>query len=268
MLSARRSAALLAAIGLVVAGGALVGDQFRTAASAEETTGVVESAELDRYERLGRPRLGGSTYYVPNVTYAYSVDGRRYVGDRVALGSEVDTNVRRRAARVVAPFDPGDRVTVSYDPDAPGRSWLRERYDFLPGFGAVAVGLLLGVDALTPGTRWLRAVRSRLPVVGRGGRSRADAGGVGGSDPWDDPEGVEVGGRSGGDPDSAVASDAADAPLSGRAALAAWVGWGGAVLALVGGYFALSVPPYDVSAYAAAGVVVVAVGRFVARNWL
>lgn len=266
MLSPRRSVALLAAIGLVVAGGALVGDQLQTAASAEETTGVVESAELDRYERLGRPRPGGSTYYVPNVTYAYSVDGRRYVGDRVALGSEVDTNVRRRAARVVAPFDPGDRVTVSYDPDAPGRSWLRERYDFLPGFGAVALGLLLGVDALTPGTRWLRAVRSRLPVVGRGGRSRADAGGVGGSDPWDDPEGVGGGERSGAG--TAAASDAADPPLSGGAALAAWVGWGGAVLALVGGYFALSVPPYDVSAYAAVVVVVVAAGRFVARNWL
>lgn len=266
MIAPRRAVALLAAIGLVVAGGALVGDQLQSAATAEETTGVVESVELDRYERVGRPRLGGSTYYVPNVTYAYSVDGRRYVGDAVALGTGLNTNVRWRASRVVAPFDSGDRVTVSYDPDAPEQSWLRERYDFLPGFGAVGLGLLLGVDALTPGTRLVRAVYSRLPKVGRGERSRADSGGVGEGNPWDDPEGVEIGDGSGAE--TAAASDADDAPLSGWAALGAWIGWGVAVLGLVGGYVALSVPPYDFGAHATVVVVAAAAVRAVVRKRL
>lgn len=255
MLSPERSLALLLALSLVTVGGYLAVDQQTRASGYATTNGTVRSVELDRYRRIGRPNLFGNTYYDPNVTYTYVVDGRRYIGHDVSLGSDVETNQRRRAEAVVAALRDADRVTVHYDPAHPDRAYLLTRYDFFPPYALVAAGLLLAADTATPGTRWLGFVLSRLP----GGRERT---------PWSG--GDDASGRTVPDDPSAVlegqrdsAGDEDDALVSGRRAWAVWVAFGVASLSLVAHYLLVSRPPYDVTAYAAVLAVAAGVVRVV-----
>ncbi|WP_336336613.1 DUF3592 domain-containing protein [Haloarcula brevis] len=263
MLSPRRSVALLLALGLLAAGIGLGGSQYRTATGYAATTGTVEDARLDSYAELGRPTLGGNRYYRPNVTYTYRVDGRTYTGRDVAFGTDVDTNQRDRAARVVSNYDEGSSVTVHYDPDDPADAYLAQRFDFFPAGVLVALGLLLLGDALTPRTRWLRFVLSKIPL-NQNERSPLSSPDTDERVP-DDPTRIldrndaASGGSNGDDPDP-------DAPVGGRWAVALWALCGLAALGTVGGYLAVSNPPHDLTAYATAVVSVAGFGRFAYRR--
>ncbi|KAA9399786.1 DUF3592 domain-containing protein [Haloarcula sp. CBA1130] len=258
MLSPRRSVALLFALALLTAGTGLAVSQYLTATGSDTTTGTVETVEMDSYTEIGRPTLGGNRYYQPNVTYTYRVDGQTYTGRDIAFGSDVDTNQRDRAARVLQNYAEGEPVTVYYDPTSPGDAYLVQRFDFFPAGVLVAFGLLLLGDALTPRTRWVRFVLSKIPL-NQSERSPLEQSDAGDGVP-DDP--TRILDRDGTAPDE---SDSAAAPLDGRWAVVLWALCGLAALGTVATYLAVSRPPHDLIAYATVVVTVLGVGRFVYR---
>ncbi|MBV0924387.1 DUF3592 domain-containing protein [Halomicroarcula limicola] len=258
MLGPRRSVALLLAVALLLLGGWFAGQQYVAATTYERTAGTVQSAEMETSQRVGGGiRLGGDQYYRPNVTYSYRVEGRSYTGRNVALGGEVDTNARGRAAEVLNRYSTGEEITVHYDPDAPERAYLSRRFAFFPGGVLFAAGLLLLGDALTPRTRVIGFVLARIPLGPEGRRSdgeeRRHA-------VPDDPTAI-LDGR--GSPTSlSVSPEPVDAaPLTGRAAQAAWLAVGLGILATVVGFVAVSRPPYDETAIFTGVGAVLAFGR-------
>ncbi|WP_336358477.1 DUF3592 domain-containing protein [Haloarcula sp. CGMCC 1.6347] len=264
MLSPRRSVALLLALALLATGTILGGSQYRTATGYATTTGTVEASEMDTYTEIGRPTLGGNQHYRPNVTYTYRVDGQAYTGRDIAFGSDIDTNRRDRAVQVLSNYDTGASVPVYYNPDSPGDAYLVQRFDFFPAGVLIAFGLLLLGDTLTPRTRWLRFVLSRIPLNRdeRDPFSQSDTGG----DVPDDP--TRILDRDTADGGSKDATGDTDAPTSGRWTVALWAVCGLASLGTVAVYLAVSRPPYDLTAYATALVTVIGFGRFAYRRTL
>ncbi len=61
--------------------------------------------------------------YVPRAYYRYWVDGREYQGTRVTAADLAGRP--SRAVALIAPYKPGARVQVHYDPHAPERAFLR-----------------------------------------------------------------------------------------------------------------------------------------------
>ncbi|GGK55668.1 DUF3592 domain-containing protein [Haloarcula sebkhae] len=265
MLSPRRSVALLLALALLASGTILGVSQYRTATSYAATTGTVESAQMDSYTEISRPTLGGNRNFRPNVTYTYRVEDRTYTGRDIAFGTDTDTNQRDRATRVLSNYDEGSSVTVRYDPDSPGVAYLAQRFDFFPAGVLIALGLLLLGDALTPRTRWLRFVLSKVPLnqTERGPLSTPDTDDGVPDDPTRilDRGDAAAGESEGGDSDS-------DAPVGSRWAVVLWMLCGLAALGTVGIYLAVSKPPHDLTAYATAIVTVVGFGRFAYRRFV
>ncbi|GCF14092.1 hypothetical protein Harman_20270 [Haloarcula mannanilytica] len=259
MLSPRRSVALLLALALLTTGTGLAVSQYLAATGYETTTGTVETVEMDSYAEIGRPTLGGNRYYQPNVTYTYRVDGRTYTGSDIAFGSDVDTNQRDRAARVLQHYAEAEPVTVYYDPDSPGDAYLVKRFDFFPAGVLVAFGLLLLGDALTPRTRWLRFVLSKIPL-NRSERSPLEQSDADDGVP-DDPTRI----LDQESPENDGPEDGA-APVSGRWAVVLWSLCGLAALGTVAAYLAVSRPPHDLIAYVTAIVIVLGAGRFTYRR--
>lgn len=119
------------------------------------TAGVVLTAEV---------REGGKRYttYEPHVTYAYTVDGTRYVGHVLRVG---DIGSTVGAEVVMGQRLVGTTVTVHYNPDDPGQAVLEpgggELWRFFAGAGAVSgiVGALLLIR--TARDEWLRVTYVR-----------------------------------------------------------------------------------------------------------
>lgn len=256
MLGPRRSIALLLAVALLLLGGWFAGQQYVVATTYERTTGTVQSAEMKTTQHVGRIHLGGNRYYEPNVTYSYRVGGQNYTGRNVALGGEIDTNARSRATEVLDRYSAGERVTVYYDPDSPESAHLSRRFAFFPGGVLFAVGLLLLGDVLTPRTRVIGVVLSRIPLGPEGKQSdsteRRHA-------VPDDPTAILD------DRDSASLASASEstdsAPLTGRAAQAAWLAVGLGIFVTVVGFVIVSRPPYDETAIFTGVGAVLAFGR-------
>ncbi|MDS0219861.1 DUF3592 domain-containing protein [Haloarcula sp. S1AR25-5A] len=235
-----------------------------TGTGYDTTTGTVQTAEMDTYTEIGRLKLGGNQYYRPNVTYTYRVADRTYTGHDIAFGSDVDTNRRDRAARVLSNYDTGASVPVYYDPDSPRDAYLVQRFDFFPAGVLIALGLLLLGDALTPRTRWLRFVLSRIPL----NRDEHDpfSPSESGDGVPDDPTRILDQDTADGEHEDATTD--ADAPVRGRLAVTLWAVCGLAALGTVTVYLAVSRPPHDLTAYATAIVTVIGFGRFAYRHAL
>ncbi|MFU1779821.1 DUF3592 domain-containing protein [Haloarcula japonica] len=259
MLSPRRSVALLLALALLASGTVLGVSQYSTATGYAATAGTVESVQMDSYTEISRPTLGGNRYFRPNVTYTYRIEGQTYTGHDIAFGTDTDTNQRDRATRVLSNYDDGSSVTVRYDPDAPGDAYLVQRFDFFPAGVLIALGLLLLGDALTPRTRWLRLVLSKIPLnqTERAPFSTPDTDNGVPDDPTQilDRDDTTVSESEGSDSDP-------DAPVGGRWAIVLWMLCSLAALGTVGVYLAVSKPPHNLTAYATAIVTIMGFGRF------
>lgn len=120
----------LVGIGLLIGGG--ISYRRGTATQSWPTTnGVITSSQI--YE--SHDDEGGVSYGL-NATYDYTVDDRRYAGDRIKF---VDyTSSRRYALDLQEKYARGTEVTVYYDPADPASSILE------PGAGWVQY-LLLGM---------------------------------------------------------------------------------------------------------------------------
>lgn len=127
----------------------------RRSASWPSAVGVVRGVEViggDSGTRRQRPseRL--------RVTYAFSVDGRELLGDRIAFGDSLWswTRDRQELARRMARYPAGEPVTVYYDPARPERCTLSRGPDGAP-FGAfLAVAGLLFAAGWGAILGWIR----------------------------------------------------------------------------------------------------------------
>ena len=117
-----RTAAAVCGLGLLLASAVGVVLKGRAVAAARETAawpsvrGVVTRAGIVETAPGGR--------YLPDVTYAYAIAGREYVGDRVRVSARRSLT-RRAAERAAGEFAAGEPVRVYYDPEDPRRSVLR-----------------------------------------------------------------------------------------------------------------------------------------------
>lgn len=153
---------LLAGTGLLGAGLWTIGRSVMTK-SWPTAPGVVVSSEIDvRDGRSDVDEVPVTTYH-PAVHYAYDVDGRRYVGERITCGDFGSTDLGGRRA-VAERYPLGSTVTVHYDPDAPQLAVLEP--------GPVAFNLLmpaLGTALLAGGTFIVRQAQT----LARGARTPA-----------------------------------------------------------------------------------------------
>jgi len=68
-----------------------------------------------------------TTGYVPQVVYAYMIDGARYQAERLRMGETIISSDTRAAERVVARYPAGSDVTVYYNPADPADATLDPR---------------------------------------------------------------------------------------------------------------------------------------------
>jgi hypothetical protein len=145
--SRRLRTALALALAAVLVGAGLVQlaplyDRATTVEAAATTEGTVLEADRTRNQY--------------RVRYRYTVDGRSYESDRVFPGPYAPggTASPEVVAQVPA-VDPGERITVHYDPADPGYAWLATRDDLaskhvvyfvVAGFAAVLLLALVAVD--------------------------------------------------------------------------------------------------------------------------
>jgi hypothetical protein len=83
-------------------------------------TGTVLSANVVAGRNRGR---NGVSYY-PVVMYEYSVDGNRYVGNRMSFGSQIGVGFQAVAARSLGKYPVGGTVPVYYNPNNPAEAVL------------------------------------------------------------------------------------------------------------------------------------------------
>lgn len=94
------------------------------------TSGTIKSSEVASY------RTQGGQQYAAKVTYAYTVGGNSYVGDRLRFGARA--GAKEKAEQDVARYQAGAPVEVHYAPRQPQTSTL------VTGIGGVSVwGLIL-----------------------------------------------------------------------------------------------------------------------------
>jgi hypothetical protein len=83
--------------------------------------------------------------YVPVVRYEYTVQGDKYLGERLHFGKQATD--KTRAESVIGEYPAGQEVQVRYDPANPGSSSLQTNFRvniFVPpvGVGMIIVGFL------------------------------------------------------------------------------------------------------------------------------
>jgi hypothetical protein len=138
---------LLGAVLVAVYRGALAGDRARR--NWPSVPGRITSARLSR-QAVRTGRLGEETReaYIPQVKFAYTVQGTAYEG---RLDTGMNTWMLKGAGeRVVKRYPSGATVSVYYDPSAPRNSTLSlssagDVLGLSAGIGGCALGLALGV---------------------------------------------------------------------------------------------------------------------------
>lgn len=106
------------------------------------------------------PQVGGTPMYEVKVRYNYSVAGRNFEGNRLAVGYSRSSNFASHRA-IYDRLQHASRVRVSYDPADPGNSVLEPRTNRGGRFGvlAFAVFWLLLISAYT--YSWRVSTRAR-----------------------------------------------------------------------------------------------------------
>lgn len=184
-------AGVLLLIGLALVGwGTYATLQENDRAALPETDGTVVSAELEA--------VPGEDAYRPNVTYRYTVEGTTYTDDTVFPESLDGQGSREWAEGVVEEYEAGDSVAVTYDPERPERSYIRERRSPTPvisfgmGMVALAFAFVFGVAAFQSGRDPVQSEPFRIvDSEGEDDRGGEDAGDASDSatQPPDDPDG-------------------------------------------------------------------------------
>jgi hypothetical protein len=252
MVSPPRTLGLVVALTLLVSGGVLAVDQYRQVSAYESTTATVERARIDTVSDVGEGERAPSgsllgeqnqldnnrlddAAYAPNVTYTYTVDGRTYTGENVAIGTDMVTGNREKLEAILSMRQSGATTTVYYQPTEPGDAHLLQRYRFFPAGLLLVFGLLVLTDTLTPNLRFVRFLTSWLPISTLERIPGVET--TAARDAPDDPEAILESQRTwaGEDP----------APVRGGATLPAWILCYLFIADIAIVYFALSSRPYD-----------------------
>jgi hypothetical protein len=95
--------------------------------SWQTTSGRVLFSQVER-RRSSSGSGGTSTSYYPRVVYEYAVNGNRYQGNRVTLGSGIGRGSYRYVQdKLESSYPPGQIVQVYYNPHNPQESALEMR---------------------------------------------------------------------------------------------------------------------------------------------
>lgn len=73
--------------------------------------------------QIGKKRDDGSTYYFPEVSFKYAVDGKNYNGSKVRT-IQTNTTSSRGVKKTIGRYPVNSPVTVHYDPELPDVSVL------------------------------------------------------------------------------------------------------------------------------------------------
>jgi hypothetical protein len=130
-------------------------------------TGKILAAGIEpRTSRSGSS--GYSTSYYPVVQYEYTVNGQRFLGNRITFGGDVGYGWTNMAQRQIANYVPNSNVAVFYDPNEPGNAVL-ERTAGASGkiywLVAILIFVILGVTMVfTSGiNNFVSGITSNLP---------------------------------------------------------------------------------------------------------
>jgi hypothetical protein len=119
----------------------------RQLTDAKTTTGLVHSAEV-RVQRSRDSEGRTRTYYVPDIQFAYQVDGQNHVSTRLYPGAMTVRGTaelgRWRAERIVREYGPESRPTVYYLPHDPSVAFLLRQRRVVNG-AFLLVGAILAV---------------------------------------------------------------------------------------------------------------------------
>jgi hypothetical protein len=98
--------------------------EFRTSRASSDwpsVEGQVVAAMVET--KVDHDEDGTTTSYSPRITYTYSVSGQQYASDQVVIGARRHYPSQARAEAKLA-YQPGQQVTVYYNPDKPSQAVL------------------------------------------------------------------------------------------------------------------------------------------------
>jgi hypothetical protein len=105
---------------------AAVRAKFPTVTGSVVSSVVREEVHEDNDKETGYSR---SVRYVPVIRYSYSVGGSPYENDRYAVLDQPGSSNSSIAQAIVDRYPKGTAVTVHYNPDSPGDSFLDNKMD-------------------------------------------------------------------------------------------------------------------------------------------
>lgn len=113
-------------------------EQARASNAWPTAPGHIVSSGVREYEEWNRDKEEQWTYYAAQVTYAYTVNGVLYTGDRINFSTAVRWGDRGPADKIIARYLTGATAEVYYNPENPQEAVLE------PG-ESMAVGLPLSL---------------------------------------------------------------------------------------------------------------------------
>ena len=100
--------------------------KFPTVTGSVVSSVVREEVQEDNDKDAGYSR---TVSYVPVIRYSYSVEGRPYENDRYSVLDQPASSSRSLAQAIADRYPHGSAVTVHYNPDSPGDSFLDNKMD-------------------------------------------------------------------------------------------------------------------------------------------
>jgi hypothetical protein len=96
--------------------------------------------------------------YRPEVSYEYSVNGQKYIFNRINFDvGGIQSHIRLEMVEITDRYRPGTQIDVYYKPEDPGVSCLetgmRLGSGFVIGIGCIAFGLLIVISGMIAGLR-------------------------------------------------------------------------------------------------------------------
>ncbi len=121
----------------------------KASAAWSKTEGAIISAGVKRKTSFSTGRRGKSTTtYVPEVSYDYTADGKKYTSNRIMFGGFASGS-RSYARGLVEKYAEGKKVTVHYNPEKPELAVLEAGVSgssyipLLGGLACLGVGVFL-----------------------------------------------------------------------------------------------------------------------------
>ncbi len=113
------------------------------------TEGIITNSKIEVNERtIHKAKITETkTYYEPNVTYDYEIEGVSYLSNKIFLGQYSSTSYNY-ASDIISKYSVGKKVTVYYDPKDPSTAILesgislRNFIALLTGLAFIVVGIL------------------------------------------------------------------------------------------------------------------------------